>query len=366
MKLKRIYLNTQTTIMVLMLSLGFLSCGPDDNDEIITPPVTHEDKIPEIVLSNSGKVNGHDCVDLGLSVKWATCNIDANAPEDYGSYFAWGELNKKDSYTLDNYSLYQNGSYANYGNDISKTSHDAAYVKWGNKWRMPTYEEGMELIQRCTFSWETYKGTKGCLVTGPNGNKIFFPAAWICDRYNKPEFNSGANSCNFWMSTLWPWGNHYDITKCETAISIGIDYRMSLNGVMEIGTSYYIMQRFCGIPIRPVTTATPETSNDNNSDDDDNGGNNPSNETPYITSFTYTATKNSITVKFMATERPTSATIKYGENSATKTLSASITNKQISATATGLKAGTKYYFKCTVKNSNGSSTSDEYPAMTNY
>lgn len=350
--------NMLTIAIVAMLSLGFLSCGGDD-DENITPPITHDDdKIPEIVLSNSGKVNGHDCVDLGLSVKWATCNIDANAPEDYGSYFAWGELNKKDSYTLDNYSLYQNGSYANYGNDISKTSHDAAYVKWGNKWRMPTYQECMELKERCTCSRVTYKDIYGILLTGPNGNKIFLPAASVFVDYQRPTFNFGTNSVYIWGSTLWPWGNHYDITKCETAVAIGGDGKPSLS-------SYNIL-RHQGCSIRPVTTATPETSNDNNSDDDDNGGNNPSNETPYITSFTYTATKNSITVKFMATERPTSATIKYGENSATKTLSASITNKQISATATGLKAGTKYYFKCTVKNSNGSSTSDEYPAMTNY
>jgi hypothetical protein len=86
---------------------------------------------------------------------------------------------------------------------------------------------------------------------------------------------------------------------------------------------------------------------------DDNGTGNDDNhsdgDAPRIISFTYTATKNSITVKFMATDKPTSATIKYGESSATKSLSSSITNKQISATARGLKSGTKYYFKCTWK-----------------
>lgn len=96
------------------------------------------------------------------------------------------------------------------------------------------------------------------------------------------------------------------------------------------------------------------------------GGGGSSDDAPYITGFNYTATKNSITVKFMASERPTSASIKYGENSASKSASSTISAKQISATVTGLKAGTKYYFKCTVRNENGSSTSDEYPAMTNY
>jgi len=96
------------------------------------------------------------------------------------------------------------------------------------------------------------------------------------------------------------------------------------------------------------------------------GGGTTSGDAPYVTSFNSTSTKTSITVKFMCSERPTSATIKYGTSSATKTVSSSIAGKQVSATVSGLKAGTKYYFKCTVKNQYGSSTSDEYPAMTNY
>ncbi len=99
----------------------------------------------------------------------------------------------------------------------------------------------------------------------------------------------------------------------------------------------------------------------------DNSGSGSS-DAPYIVSFDFSATKNSITVKFMCSERPTSATIKYGssENSISSSASATIAAKQVSATVKGLKAGTKYYFKCQVSNSNGSSTSDAYPAMTNY
>lgn len=98
------------------------------------------------------------------------------------------------------------------------------------------------------------------------------------------------------------------------------------------------------------------------------GGNSGVNskEAPRVISFDFTASKTSITVKFMCNERPTSATVKYGTSSPSNTLSSSISAKQVSATATGLKAGTKYYFKCIVKNGNGSSTSDTYPAMTLY
>lgn len=96
------------------------------------------------------------------------------------------------------------------------------------------------------------------------------------------------------------------------------------------------------------------------------GGNSSNGDAPYVTSFDFTATKSSITVKFMCSERPNSATVKYGTSSANTTVSSSIIGKQVSATATGLKAGTKYYFKCTVKNEYGSSTSDEFYAITNY
>lgn len=101
-------------------------------------------------------------------------------------------------------------------------------------------------------------------------------------------------------------------------------------------------------------------------EDDAHGGGTSYGDAPYVTDFTFTATKTSITVKFMCSEKPNSATVSYGESSATKTLSSSITGKQVSATATGLKSGTKYYFKCTVSNQNGSSTSDGWSAMTNY
>lgn len=101
-------------------------------------------------------------------------------------------------------------------------------------------------------------------------------------------------------------------------------------------------------------------------DDDAHSGDTSNREPPYVTSFDFSATKTSITVKFMCSEKPNKASIMYGEGSATKTLSSSIAGKQVSATATGLKSGTKYYFKCTVSNQNGSSTSDGWPATTNY
>lgn len=130
-------------------------------------------------------------VDLGLSVKWANCNVGAMAPEEYGSYFAWAETVSKNSFTLGTYKwldLSSGSGYVKKYNDKSAygkvdnkstldLEDDAAHVNWGGKWRIPTLAEWQELIARCTWTLETRYGTVGALATGPNGNSIFLPAA---------------------------------------------------------------------------------------------------------------------------------------------------------------------------------------------
>ena len=118
-------------------------------------------------------------VDLGLSVKWASWNVGASSPEEYGGYYAWGELNEKSDYQWDTYQYYdkENFECKFIGNNISGTQYDVARVKWGGSWRMPTLAECQELIDKCTWTWIIYKGVEGNKVTGPNGNSIFLPAA---------------------------------------------------------------------------------------------------------------------------------------------------------------------------------------------
>ena len=112
-----------------------------------------------------GVHNNHEYVDLGLSVKWATCNIGASKPENPGNYFAWGETKKKQDYSRVNWS----------GRSSNK---DAAKVIWKGKWRMPTASEAEELKTKCTWQYKTQNGMKGYLVTSNiNGASIFLPAA---------------------------------------------------------------------------------------------------------------------------------------------------------------------------------------------
>lgn len=153
-----------------------------------------------------------DAVDLCLSVKWASCNVGANNPEDYGSYFAWGEIESKDYYDWSNYS-YVDGPYKNiikysnksgFGIVDNKTtlelSDDAAYANWGSAWRMPTDAELTELRTNCTWTWTTQNGVNGYKVTSKsNGNFIFLPAAGY--RYASSLNCVGSNG-EYWSSSL--------------------------------------------------------------------------------------------------------------------------------------------------------------------
>lgn len=127
----------------------------------------------------TGTHEGHEWVDLGLpsGLKWATCNVGASLPDDYGKYYAWGEISTKTTYSNDN-CMSRRKSWS----DISGSSdRDAARANWGGRWRMPTKEEFQELRKTCTWTWATHNGNKGYKVTGPNGQSIFLPAAGYRD-----------------------------------------------------------------------------------------------------------------------------------------------------------------------------------------
>lgn len=141
-----------------------------------------------------GSINGHDYVDLGLSVKWATCNVGASSPSDYGDYFAWGEISTKSSYTQENSITYGMEMENIEGNP----SYDAACANWGGSWRLPTKEECKELVEECTWSRVRQKGYNVYRVKGPNGKSIFLPAAgWYDGTTNDGTGRLG----EYWCST---------------------------------------------------------------------------------------------------------------------------------------------------------------------
>lgn len=132
-----------------------------------------------------------DYVDLGLSVKWAKCNVGASKPEDYGNYYAWGETTPKSNYSEDNYS----------GKNLTSLDarHDVATVVMGKQWRTPTESEMEELHNKCNYTWTTQNGVSGFKVTGPNGNSIFLPAAGY---YFYETIVKDGTIGRYWTSTL--------------------------------------------------------------------------------------------------------------------------------------------------------------------
>ncbi len=129
-------------------------------------------------IAEGGSVNGHEYVDLGLSVKWATCNVGADNPQEYGDYFAWGETSPKETYTSDNSATHGNG---NIGDISGKAKYDAATAAWGGSWRMPTRDEMNELLTKCNWLRTTEQGVPGFRITSKDkefaNNSIFLPAA---------------------------------------------------------------------------------------------------------------------------------------------------------------------------------------------
>ena len=119
------------------------------------------------------ELNSHQYVDLGLSVIWATCNVGASRPSDYGDYFAWGEISPKSEYTKEN-SVTWEKSLGDIGGNVQ---YDAARAGLGGSWRLPTFDELIELKEKCKWTWTTQGGHNGYKVTGPSGKSIFLPAA---------------------------------------------------------------------------------------------------------------------------------------------------------------------------------------------
>ena len=147
----------------------------------------------------------------GKNIKWASFNIGASSPEEYGLYYAWGETEPKSRYLKDTYkfgkdysdsfSKYNtNSSYGTVDNKtVLESEDDVAYVKSGGKWRMPTDAEWTALREQCTWVWTTRNSIEGCLVTAPSGNSIFLPGAG--QRLANFLYGAGAVG-NYWSSSL--------------------------------------------------------------------------------------------------------------------------------------------------------------------
>lgn len=196
-------------------------------------------------------INGHEYVDLGLpsGLLWATCNVGANSPEEFGDYYAWGMTETKSDYSISNcptyglsYSQLQSQGYID-GNGNLTPRYDAATANWGGTWRMPTYDEFDELCKNCTWTWTAGNGVYGYKVKGPNGNIIFLPAAGAYD---------GSS-----LDGVWDYGDYWSSTPVENypRYAFKLQFDDSGNHYMD---NYRYNYRYAGQSVRPVSGGNVE------------------------------------------------------------------------------------------------------------
>ncbi|MCQ2208393.1 MAG: hypothetical protein MJZ02_09270 [Paludibacteraceae bacterium] len=185
----------------------------------------------------SGKIGLYTYVNLGLpsGTKWATYNVGATKPTEYGDYFAWGETQPKEAYSYENYKFCKASGYTKYYTVDEKreleAEDDAATANWGSAWRMPTTEEQRELLEGCDWEWvEDFNGSgvNGQLGTSTtNGNKIFLPAAGI--RFEKSHGYAGIYG-DYWSSSVYFSYEHYAFYLYFSNGSIGWDESARYDG----------------------------------------------------------------------------------------------------------------------------------------
>ena len=212
---------------MLMIVAMMVSCNPKDEDDNNNSGGNGNNG-----GGSDGKINGYEYVDLGLpsSLKWATCNVGASKPEEYGDYFAWGETSPKAEYTIEN-----SITYGEQMSDISgNAQYDAATANWGGSWRMPTEDEMRELVDHCEWKWTQVNGLYGSKVIGPNGSCIFLPAAG--SRYGSSLLSAGEYG--------YYWSSSPRESFSDDAFRLDFD---------SGGQHAYWSDRYAGRSVRPVS-----------------------------------------------------------------------------------------------------------------
>ena len=185
--------DINAVIDIILSGSGNLTAADVNKDGEIN--IADVNAIIDLILGGGAHQDNHEYVDLGLpsGTLWATCNVGANSPEQYGDYFAWGETAPKEVYTWETYK-WCNGTwdsltkynFQNYYGTVDNKNElepadDAAQANWGLSWQMPTKAQQDELHEHCNWQWTTMNGVNGYLGTGPSGKTLFLPAAGYKD-----------------------------------------------------------------------------------------------------------------------------------------------------------------------------------------
>lgn len=243
-------------IITLSIILPFIAMAQEKiavvmkNGDVKVHDVTKIDSIKVVEDGIYPTIAGHVFVDLGLpsGVKWASMNIGATSLSDVGNFISWGETEEKEIYT-DKYYLAPGSKTETeleemgiIENKVLTKDHDAAYVNWGEKWRMPTEKDFKELLNSTTAEWTEEYGIPGFKLTAKNGNFVFFPL-------------NGHKADEFKIDRDYPYGRYWTASWTDGfAESVSTSYEIS----EKYGFDRTIDNRFNGLCIRPVSNAEPD------------------------------------------------------------------------------------------------------------
>ncbi len=344
-------------LAITTISQAFIACNNDNGEA---------DNSNNENMTITGMENGHEYVDLGLSVSWATCNIGASNPYEKGNYYPF--------YYCGNQPV-KNASY-----NICGTIWDRATHLWGKKWRMPSYLEIQELAN---CKWTTFEknGHKYAKVQGQNGNYIIIPFNGH-RMYDEAMESNAELPCNgelygenenveLWSGTRLYKEEFYKYNPHITYdpyinLQFPNDWNTNLRTNLDAGTFCYA--------IRPVTQ-TGSSSNQGDSSGGSTSGGSTGGSTSYekpdigFSDFTAYQTKLKVVYKIYNKDeaKVTSAKVYYGTSSnPTKSVTATVAGVLITANISGLKKGTTYYVKCVATGKGGTTTTGTTKVITNY
>lgn len=345
-------------LAITIISQTIISCNNDKDEE-------NNSIVDDMTIT--GVENGHEYVDLGLSVSWATCNIGAKNPYENGNYYPfyyWGIQPVK------------NASY-----DICGTVWDRATHLWGKKWRMPSYSEILELAD-CKWTTFVKNGLKYAKVQGPNGNYIIIPfnghriyddamesnAELPCygEQYGENEIVELWSGTRLYKEDFYKYYPHINYDPYINLL-FPSDWNKKLKTNLDAGSFCYA--------IRPVIQTGNSSNQGSNSNGGSTGGDNTGGATSYekpdigFSDFTAYQTKLKVVYKIYNKDKAkvTSAKVYYGTSSnPTKPVTATVSGVLITANISGLKKGTTYYVKCVATGKGGTTTTGTTKVITNY
>lgn len=228
---KEVFWNSSNESVAIVSQLGLVS-ALSAGEAIITAKAGEYSAICNVVVNEPITI---EAIDVGLSVKWGSCNLGSSTPEGKGDFYAWGEVEtyyqsgsslnnpvwrngKEEGYTWGSYvfghdyrslikycpvgmSDYWGGEREPDGKTALELEDDAANIRLGGQWRIPTSEEWMELIDKCSWEWAEQDGVYGFIISGQNDARIFLPAAgYFLERYYQ-SMSTTKVGC-YWSASL--------------------------------------------------------------------------------------------------------------------------------------------------------------------